>query len=647
MKFAKPLLVLACGILLVALFSQRGTLVAQKPPADRAGDDRDESLKRALVLKTEADNHKTAGSWARAIDLYQRVLRDFPEFIEARFSLGECYALIRNNDKALEEFLRVANAENATREVAQDAAYRAESLPVPALSTDLDDLHVQAKAMLEKALDNKTKGGALAIGIEYHRLLRESIKRLERLVSEAPTYVLLRLELGLAYELDGQDEAAADSLQVYLKRYANLGLPYNSRQNDVRERLQTLRPESWTLVGVQQAERLYRDAVTQEQFGRYDVAIRLLTTVLKHYPNNYLARQELAWCYRAKEEFGRAIEQLQFVVAGKQVPKSVVEAACAQVIELSSPTQTKEQEAEFNEANALLEAGSKMVREYYSYAQPGDAMSAGGAKIEAAMEKLKSLASQLPNHPMFQVKLGTAAGELTFTAPSRGMNSNYEARPEHQYRAVARGAFCRFLDLYGSLKLPECDLVRDVRARLASVTSDEGTVERAIADLWTSNGQSWPRIRVLGAQKLAVDRIIKELIDLEERLARGNESVAVTEGLQDEQAKWLRILCEAGKADAFPAVGVAERILKAQYKYTRAGDAAKKLLELFVEPVPAQPPHLIKDGVDLGPVPGWRCGTKWPVPAVEPAPAVQPAQSSTPPRTAGRSMPPGLRGGRP
>ncbi len=179
-------------------------------------DPKDQKAQQARELLAKAQEHVNLTSWDRAIEHYQEVLKLFPDYVSAHFGMGVCYEGKKDTNKAVEQFRIVTNAKNAPPSVVEEATSRIEELLIPALSVEHQEKYEIAAALLEKAMRLKKEsmeGNSKAD--DYQQPLNNAITRFEQLQKDAGAFIPLYLELGLAYELAGQNQKAVEAYEQY------------------------------------------------------------------------------------------------------------------------------------------------------------------------------------------------------------------------------------------------------------------------------------------------------------------------------------------------------------------------------------------------------------------------------------------------
>ena len=195
------------------------------------------AAQRARELLTKADDLARLTAWEGAIDYYQRALKVLPDNHQARYQLAACFDGTRDIKRAAESYRQVANARNVPSELAQAAASRLKTILTPALTPEQEESYDLAVAFLRRgerpseASTRPFKEAALD-----REVLGVAIKRFETFAAKVPEFTPLYANLGIAHELNGENEAAAGVYGEYLRRFGALGIPLGPRERDIRTR---------------------------------------------------------------------------------------------------------------------------------------------------------------------------------------------------------------------------------------------------------------------------------------------------------------------------------------------------------------------------------------------------------------------------
>ena len=289
------------------------------------------------------------GDSAEAERLYQKVLAVDPLNPEANLALGRLYGQVGRDDEAIEALEKAAHARDGSiaqqanrlltslyRKKARDMAASlgaSESALKEAIDLakelfrrkSLDEAQLLLEAVLAKAPENAQAHYWLGQVFITRRDLAKGLAKIEHSAALAPDNLLLKLELGRAYERAGRLE---DALKTYdeIRQQAkdkNLLREAGKRQGMVRARTLV---ESGDLAAAlkiyQDLRRQYPDdlhvleltATIHEKLGQTADADRLYEELLKRAPGDAAMHYRLALVYERRGDQERFLEQLRRVL---------------------------------------------------------------------------------------------------------------------------------------------------------------------------------------------------------------------------------------------------------------------------------------------------------------------------------------------
>jgi tetratricopeptide (TPR) repeat protein len=238
------------------------------------------NIQRANKLFADALAAEACGKHDDAIMILQGLLKDFPDFHQARYRLGLCYLAKSDTSSAVEQLTKVANAKGNSDAFVQEVCDLVEKTKLEDMTNTAGKTEQlkDAVAMLEAARELRarsyviTESGLTSVQPADKARFNEMYKRnqvLNRVVRdritdaraglgnvlrgnanlEAPLGAVmgeidqLRLETvrgANGFNEDAADNALKEALQyygMYLQYYKNLGLPDTAKTKEIRRRM--------------------------------------------------------------------------------------------------------------------------------------------------------------------------------------------------------------------------------------------------------------------------------------------------------------------------------------------------------------------------------------------------------------------------